>query len=113
MDVTNEIDDEQTKLWNGVAGRAWVDSQALLDEMFKPFDDLLVKAVSTRRRHQILDVGCGTGSTTLAVARLLGAKGHCTGIDISDPMLSAARARAGREGAQTAFIHANAQAYAF
>jgi ubiquinone/menaquinone biosynthesis C-methylase UbiE len=113
MDVTHQTDDEQTALWNGRAGRAWVEAQELLDQMFKPFEELLVKAVSAGSGGRVLDVGCGTGSTTLAVARLLGAKGRCTGIDISDPMLAAARARAEREGTPASFIRANAQLHAF
>ena len=97
MDVAHETDDEQEKLWNSVAGRAWVEAQEVLDQLFKPFERLLVEAVSAASVSRVLDVGCGTGSTTLAVARLLGAKGRCTGIDISDPMIAAARARAERE----------------
>jgi SAM-dependent methyltransferase len=61
----------------------------------------------------VLDIGCGTGSTLLAVSRRLGAKGRCTGIDISEPMLAAARARAEREGTPARFIRANAQLHAF
>jgi SAM-dependent methyltransferase len=113
MDVTHQTDDEQTRLWNGVAGRAWVEAQELLDQMFKPFEDLLVEAVSAGSGGRVLDVGCGTGSTTLAVARLLGAKGRCIGIDISDPMIAAARARAERESTPASFIRANAQLHAF
>jgi ubiquinone/menaquinone biosynthesis C-methylase UbiE len=113
MDVARETDDEQEKLWNGVAGRGWVEAQELLDRLFKPFERLLVEAVSARSASRVLDVGCGTGSTTLAVARLLGANGRCTGIDISDPMLAAARARAEREGAPASFVRANAQTHAF
>ncbi|MFY0570574.1 class I SAM-dependent methyltransferase [Archangium lansingense] len=113
MSVALQTDDEQTKLWNGPAGRAWVEAQELLDQMFKPIEDLLVEAVLAGSRRQVLDVGCGTGSTTLAVARLLGTKGRCTGIDISEPMITAAQARAEREGAPASFIRANAQNHAF
>ena len=97
MDVTQQTADEQTTIWNGLAGRAWVEEQEMLDQIFKPFEDLLVEAVSSASGGRVLDVGCGAGSTTLAVARLLGAKGHCTGIDISDPMIAAARSRSERE----------------
>ncbi|MCY1020072.1 class I SAM-dependent methyltransferase [Pyxidicoccus sp. MSG2] len=113
MDVTNPPDDEQTRLWNGLAGRAWVEEQELLDPLFQPFEDLLVEAVSAESGGRVLDVGCGTGSTTLAVSRRLGAKGRCVGIDISEPMLAAARARAEREGTPASFIRANAQVHAF
>jgi SAM-dependent methyltransferase len=113
MDVARQTDDEQEKLWNGVAGRGWVEAQELLDRLFKPFEDLLVEAVSAGSVSRVLDVGCGTGGTTLAVARLLGAKGRCTGIDISDPMLAAARTRAEQESMPASFIRANAQTHAF
>jgi len=113
VDVAHQTDDEQTRLWNGLAGRAWVESQALLDALLKPFEDLLVAAVSAGSAGQVLDVGCGTGSTTLAVAHLLGTKGRCIGIDISDPMIAAARTRAEREGTPATFICADAQTHPF
>lgn len=112
MDATHPIDDEQARLWNGVAGRAWVEAQELLDGMLKPFEDRLVEAVAAQSATRVLDVGCGTGSTTLAVARLLGTKGRCVGIDISAPMISAARARAEREGSPADFVLADAQTWA-
>ena len=113
MDVTQQTEHEQTALWNGRAGHAWVEAQEFLDQMFKPFEDLLVEAASAGSRSRVLDVGCGTGSTTLAVARLLGTKGRCTGIDISDPMIAAAWVRAERESTPANFIRADAQTHAF
>jgi ubiquinone/menaquinone biosynthesis C-methylase UbiE len=113
MDVTHQTYDEQATLWNGRAGRAWVATQDLLDQMFKPFEDLLVEAVFAGAGGQVLDVGCGTGSTTLAVARLLGAKGQCVGVDVSEPMITAARARAARESTPANFIHADAEIHVF
>jgi SAM-dependent methyltransferase len=112
MDPANP-GDEQAKLWNGPSGRAWVEEQGLLDRVLQPFQDLLVKEVSISGARRVLDVGCGTGSTTLAFARLLGANGHCSGIDISEPMLALAKARAADAGLHVTFIHANAQTYAF
>jgi SAM-dependent methyltransferase len=113
MEVARQTDSEQMKLWNGLAGRAWVEAQEVLDQMFKPLEDLLVEAVFAGSGRRVLDVGCGTGSTTLAVARLLGAKGCCIGVDISDPMIAAARARAEREGTPASFIRADAQVHAY
>jgi SAM-dependent methyltransferase len=113
MDVPRQTNDEQTTLWNGVAGRAWVDTQEVLDRMFRPLEDLLVDAVCAGSAQRVLDIGCGTGSTTLAVARRLGAQAHCIGVDISAPMLAVARECAERQGTPATFIRADAQSYAF
>jgi len=104
---------EQEQLWNGPSGRVWVEAQALLDRTFRPFEDLLVEAALARSPRRVLDIGCGTGATTLALARRLGAHARCVGLDISDPMLALASERAAREGSQAEFIRADAQTYRF
>jgi SAM-dependent methyltransferase len=113
MNATPDTAHEQTRLWNGPAGRAWIDAQEELDKMFAPLEKRLVQAVVAGSRRQVLDIGCGTGATTLAVARQLGATGRGVGIDISEPMLATARARAEREGVPATFICADAQTHAF
>jgi SAM-dependent methyltransferase len=105
------MEQTQAALWNGPAGESWVESQALLDGMLAPFCDLLMEAVP--EQGDLLDIGCGTGATTLAAARRLGGKGRCTGIDISEPMLALARRRGAQEGAGVEFIGADAQTYPF
>ena len=100
---------EQSALWNGPGARGWVALQALIDGVYRPFDDRLVDDVSTETTRRVLDVGCGTGSTTVAIARRLGAAVRCTGIDISEPMIAAARDRARRENVSAAFVVADAQ----
>ncbi len=113
MNATPDTAQEQTRLWNGPAGRAWVDAQEVLDKLFMPFENRLVEEVAARSKHQVLDIGCGTGATTLAVARHLGTTGRCVGIDISQPMLATARERAQREGVPATFVCADAQTRAF
>lgn len=92
------------ELWNGRSGRAWTQAQDLLDTLFRPLEDLLIDGVSG---GDVLDVGCGTGGTTLAAARRPGTR--CTGIDISAQMIEAARARGG--GAE--FVVGDAQEHRF
>ena len=104
---------EQEQLWNGPSGQAWVESQEILDQVLAPFETLLVEAATARAPRRLLDVGCGTGSTTLAVARRLGTGTRCVGLDISEPMLTLARMRAQREGSRAEFIRADAQTHAF
>ncbi len=104
---------DQTALWNGAGGKAWVDAQAIMDAMLQPFETLLEKAVAERSARDILDIGCGTGATTLAMARLLKGQGRATGLDISEPMLALARARAEEENSPARFINADAQTHEF
>ncbi len=113
MNPTPQTDSSQVTRWNGPAGRAWVEHQELLDRVFKPLEEQLAQAARAANATRVLDVGCGTGSTTVAVAQALGEAARSTGIDISDLMIAAARARAEREGSRATFICANAQAYAF
>ncbi|WP_422096130.1 class I SAM-dependent methyltransferase [Variovorax sp.] len=113
MHDTQEPDSEQSRLWNGPAGRAWVDRQPLLDRLFAPLGTLLIESLAGRALGRVLDVGCGTGAITLALAGPSGDAGECVGIDISAPMIEAARARAEREGSQARFLCANAQTHAF
>ncbi|MFE6197665.1 class I SAM-dependent methyltransferase [Streptomyces sp. NPDC057838] len=110
MNAPRRSDDEQAARWNGPAGHAWVDLHEVLDGMFRPFEDLLVEAVSQQHVGSVLDVGCGTGGVTRAVARRAG---HCVGIDISEPMIGTARDLAEREGVPASFVLGDAQEYAF
>ncbi len=105
--------EDQAKAWNGPSAAAWIDAQVVLDQMFQPIEDLLVEAVSAAGARRVLDVGCGTGSTTLAIVRHLGPEGRAVGVDISGPMIAVAQAHAKREGLAATFIAADAQTHAF
>lgn len=113
METTHDTASEQKALWNGAAGRAWVEAQAVLDRLFRPLEALLVDAVTTASAQSVLDVGCGTGSTTLAMARALGPQRRTVGVDLSEPMIALARTRAAQEHAPAEFICADAQTYPF
>jgi ubiquinone/menaquinone biosynthesis C-methylase UbiE len=107
------MNEEQKTLWNGVAGQAWVEMQALLDRAFEPMERLLIEAIPEGSACRVLDIGCGTGGTTVAAARRLGSSGQALGVDISAPMIEAARARAEQAGSVAAFVCADAQRHAF
>jgi SAM-dependent methyltransferase len=93
---------DQKARWNKTAGNAWVDSQAMMDRLLGPLVAPLVDGIGGR----VLDVGCGTGQTTLAAVEQ-GAQ--AVGIDISTPMIEAARVRT--DAAE--FVVADAQTHPF
>ncbi len=107
------MNDEQATLWNGAAGQTWVDLETVLDGAFQSVQDLLVQPVARGSGWRVLDVGCGTGAVTRAVARQLGPGGAAVGIDISRPLVDAARAHAERDGSSAAFVCADAQTHRF
>jgi SAM-dependent methyltransferase len=106
-------DNEMAALWNGAGGNAWVDLAPVLDQMFRGFETMLAAAAAARGARRVLDVGCGTGATTMAIARRLGAGATCTGVDISAPMIEAAVARPTDGFPAPEFIVADAAAYPF
>jgi len=111
--MQNNPNEIMAAAWNGVSGRAWVDEQQLLDRTYESIERLLAGEALANGARQVLDIGCGSGATTLAVARALGARGRATGVDISAPLIDLAQARAQREGSAARFIRADAQTHEF
>ncbi len=113
MDASTTHGDAQAALWNGPAGDAWVQAQPLLDALFAPFSEWLVEVARTRSARSVFDVGCGTGATTLALAEALCNGARCVGVDVSAPMIAAARARALASTSAARFVCADAARHAF
>lgn len=101
--------EEQIEYWNGRAGQTWVEAHHHLDRLLAPISAALLERAAARNSERAIDVGCGCGGTTLALATH-GA--HVWGIDISAPMLEEAAARAaGLENVR--FSRADAAAHPF
>ena len=62
--------------------------------------------------QRVLDIGCGIGIETLALAEMVGPAGHATGVDRSREMVAAATARAAGIG-NAVFRQADAAALPF
>src|SRR6185436_15807389 len=91
--------DEQIRHWNEVAGPIWVERQDTLDRMIGAFGAKAIEGARFAPGESALDVGCGTGQTTVEIARRVAPNGRVVGLDISRPMLAAARSRPAPAGA--------------
>lgn len=103
---------DQTAYWNNDAGTTWAELQDLLDVQLEPLGRRVLDALSPQPGEWVLDVGCGSGQTTLALGGRVGPAGRAVGVDISRPMLEVARRR-GEVAPQVAFHEADAQTFAF
>lgn len=105
---------QQIEYWNEVSGARWVALGDVIDAQIAPLGEVALARAAARAGERVLDVGCGCGATSLALARAVGAEGRVVGIDVSAPMLARARERAALEGlAQLSFVNADAQTHAF
>jgi SAM-dependent methyltransferase len=112
--VTEEVANvEQDEYWNAAAGTHWVEFQDRYDALLAPLDEHLFDAAKLWDGDQVLDVGCGCGTTTRAAARTASA-GDALGVDLSAAMLERARALAEQDGlANVRFVRGDAQVHEF
>jgi SAM-dependent methyltransferase len=108
----HEQNADQIAYWNGPAGQRWADRQAEQDVVLGPVADLLIDRAKPATGERVIDVGCGSGVTTIAFAQKVAPSGHAFGIDISAPMLARARASAPKD-LPVDFALADATVYPF
>jgi SAM-dependent methyltransferase len=106
------MNEDQIKFWNEKAGRDWVELQARMDTNLSNIHAAVLAAAAPQSGESVLDIGCGTGTTSLALADAVGPTGRVLGVDISEPMLTLAKSR-GMDRDNLAFELADASVQAF
>ena len=107
------VNAEQASDWDGDEGEHWATHHAEYERLLGVFDDALIEAGDVRADDRVLDVGCGTGATTRALA-VRAVDGSVFGVDLSGPMLTVARAAAERAGvSNVSFAQGDAQVFPF
>ena len=102
--------DEQARYWNSGEASHWLVHEERYERMLAPFTDHLLTAAAIGRADRIVDIGCGTGSTTRAAGRVA-IEGVALGVDLSAAMLRQAARRAQEEGlTNVRFDHGDAPA---
>jgi SAM-dependent methyltransferase len=101
---------DQIAYWNGDVGKRWAAQQTRLDAMLKPISEAALKAANAQPGEHVLDIGCGCGDTSIALAKQ-GAR--VFGADVSAPMLALAQRRAAEANATVTFAEADAATHKF
>ena len=102
----------QFDYWNGPMGQGWAKQQEKRDRDHAPLTKSLLELAAPKTNEYVLDIGCGSGTTTLALADRVGAEGRVLGIDISLPMMAVARGRAAAYR-NVGLVDADARVYPF
>jgi SAM-dependent methyltransferase len=104
---------EMVAAWDGDEGEHWADHAARYEAVGLDFWPHLAGAISIQPEDRVLDVGCGTGHTSLEAARIAGS-GEVLGVDLSSRMLAHARQAASAGGlTNVTFEQADAQVHPF
>ena len=102
-----ELAAEQAAFWNGPGGQGWLAAYGRIERSLVDINRDVLALAAVQSGEHVLDVGCGTGDTTAALANAAGA---VLGIDISEPLVAAARAK---NIANATFLVADAAVHPF
>lgn len=91
--MRNDANADQIAYWNARTGETWARLQDLLDRQLEPLGAAAMRRLQPQVGWRVLDVGCGCGQTSLALAEAVGPDGSVLGVDISEPMLAVGRRR--------------------
>jgi SAM-dependent methyltransferase len=100
---------DQAQFWSEMAP-TWVEMEDNLAEVAGPPGELAMERLGLKGGERVVDLGCGTGETSLALAAQVGEEGSVVGVDIAPEMLARAAEHAkSRSVANVEFVNADVQ----
>jgi SAM-dependent methyltransferase len=112
MTESNIANTAQYEYWNAVGGPRWIRLGGLVEQRNLGFNDILLERSAVALDESVLEIGCGTGATTIPLAQAVGPRGRVVGVDISEPMLAGARQRLSESGlGNISLVQADAQVH--
>jgi ubiquinone/menaquinone biosynthesis C-methylase UbiE len=100
--AASESNDEATAAWNGVLFDKFDRFRELLIRGFTAHSDAVLARYPVGAGTRVLDVGCGFGDLTMALARAVGPTGHAVGVDVAGRFVEASREEAKHAGVANA-----------
>ena len=95
--------------WAGEMGARWLANLTRFEATIAPVGEALLARAAFAPGERVIDLGCGGGGTTIAIAGAVVPGGMALGLDISPDLIAAATRRAAAAGAANArFLCADA-----
>ena len=94
----------QHEFWNSPAARVWSTQYDAIDRQFAPLAEALIDAAAPQSGERVLDIGCGSGTTVMALANAVGPDGKVLGLDIAETSVAAAQQRIAESGLRQADV---------
>ncbi|MFV0280527.1 MAG: class I SAM-dependent methyltransferase [Rhodoblastus sp.] len=91
MPTATENHEAQRVYWDGDGGDKWIKGSADVDANVAPAQTAAIDLAGIEPGARVLDIGCGCGASTIALAASVGPEGRVLGIDISQAMIAQAR----------------------
>ncbi len=114
MPAQKIVNADQAEFWSSTTGAQWVELQDRIDTLLSGVLDRLLSKADVTPGQSVLDIGCGTGASVLALCERVGPEGAVEGLDIAAQMLERARERAQAAGHGNArFTLSDAQVHPF
>lgn len=91
---------------------AWAEVREQLELQLAPLGRRALNALTACPGENVMDIGCGDGTTALELARAVAPNGTVLAIDVSAAVLAFAQ-RAGKMCQRVTFVHADAEVFPF
>ncbi|MDF1670765.1 MAG: class I SAM-dependent methyltransferase [Roseovarius sp.] len=112
--MTQAPNADQAEYWSSPAGQTWATHQVQMDTLLAGVLDVVVAQGAPAAGEHVVDIGCGTGASSLLLARRVGQNGRVTALDIGEPLLTMAQDRAQAAALDNLeFVLGDAQTYEF
>lgn len=107
------VNNDQADFWSQLAP-TWVELEDRLESVSGLPGLMAIDRLNLTGGQRVIDLGCGTGQTTVELATRVAPDGEVLGVDIADEMLARGRDRAASLGVRNVhFLRADAQVHDF
>jgi SAM-dependent methyltransferase len=94
----------EVQYWNSAATQPWADWHEPIDRLFAGLTQVALGLAAPKPGERVIDIGCGSGTTVLELARRVGPSGYVLGADISKQSVERARERIAAAGIRQAAV---------